>query len=224
MNDILKEGSDEFRELHRKISNLEQHLINLVVPIQGISKLFRSSDLAERLVETFSKPIQIDDRALKKYLDEFYEKMLKFAVDRDLSQAFAEIKYIGNRLNKIEETLCKIQSAGIKKTLDVALSVDGYEMVKKPKNYEECPIEDPNKDLEDLLDTLHEKEKIAVIHRLGLKGEKPKTYEAVGDVLNLTKERARQLYSKGIRKMRDPKRRNLLVKVKNDKLRKEVGS
>lgn len=221
------EGSDEFKELHRKISNLEHHLINLIVPIQGLSKLFSSSDLAERLVKTFSKPIQIDDRALKKYLDDFYEKMTKFAADKDLSQAFSEIKYIVNRLKVIEETLQQLKTEGLKKTLDIALTFDGFDMFKKPKNYEETcakvQVEDPFPDIKNLLDTITPREALTVMHRLGLMGEKAKTYEGVGDILKVNRERARQIFAKAIRKFRQPARRELVEKVKHERLRKEVG-
>ncbi|MDD5193145.1 MAG: sigma-70 family RNA polymerase sigma factor [Candidatus Nanoarchaeia archaeon] len=48
-----------------------------------------------------------------------------------------------------------------------------------------------------------ERERVVLIHRLGLNGNNPKTLKEVGKMLNLTRERIRQLESEGLGKLRE---------------------
>jgi RNA polymerase primary sigma factor len=52
-----------------------------------------------------------------------------------------------------------------------------------------------------LIQNLSQKEKIIIINYFGL-GEKPKTLEEIGSILNLTKERVRQIKEKALKKLR----------------------
>lgn len=178
-------------------------------------------------------PLKIDDRNISSSLSQFrdfthqFEKlMLEFREDLkflDLDQTFGEIKYIGKRLNEIESTLKDIKIEGIRKNIHLDFNIDGYQMVKKPIGYDpQDPIEKPDENLKNILDTLSSREAKSVIHRLGLFGEKKKTYEEVGEVLGVTRERSRQIFAKSIRKLRHTKRKELLDKITHSGLRKEV--
>ena len=60
--------------------------------------------------------------------------------------------------------------------------------------------------LNDVLDTLSDREKKVLIMRFGLDDGKPKTLESVGKEFRVTRERIRQIESKAIRKLRHPTR------------------
>ncbi len=60
--------------------------------------------------------------------------------------------------------------------------------------------------LNEVLDTLADREKEVLILRFGLKDGNPKTLEEVGGAFNVTRERIRQIEAKALRKLRHPSR------------------
>lgn len=58
--------------------------------------------------------------------------------------------------------------------------------------------------MNEVLETLTERERIVLIQRFGLQDGKPKTLEEVGLAFNVTRERIRQIEAKALRKMRHP--------------------
>ncbi|MDD3000146.1 MAG: RNA polymerase sigma factor RpoD/SigA [Candidatus Riflebacteria bacterium] len=65
-------------------------------------------------------------------------------------------------------------------------------------------------ELEKLLDSLTEREKIVVIHRFGLGDLKPYTLEEIGKLLGVTRERVRQIEVQALAKLRNPRRSEVL--------------
>ncbi|GAB4230489.1 MAG: RNA polymerase sigma factor [Chlamydiales bacterium] len=64
--------------------------------------------------------------------------------------------------------------------------------------------------IQEVLETLTERERQVLIRRFGLADGKPKTLEEVGVEFNVTRERIRQIEAKALRKMRHPTRAKLL--------------
>lgn len=64
--------------------------------------------------------------------------------------------------------------------------------------------------IDNLLDTLIEREKNILILRFGLHGETERTLEEIGEIYCLTRERIRQIESKALRKLRHPSRSRIL--------------
>jgi len=62
------------------------------------------------------------------------------------------------------------------------------------------------KHIEEVLDTLSERERKVLELRFGLKDSKPRTLEEVGKVFGVTRERIRQIEAKALRKLRHPSR------------------
>lgn len=58
--------------------------------------------------------------------------------------------------------------------------------------------------MNEVLDTLTDRERTVLIQRFGLADGKPKTLEEVGVEFNVTRERIRQIEAKALRKMRHP--------------------
>ena len=68
----------------------------------------------------------------------------------------------------------------------------------------------------DILDTLDEREAQIVRLRYGFDDNKPKTLEDVGNRLNLSKERVRQIENIALRKLRNPRRATMLKECLED--------
>lgn len=65
-------------------------------------------------------------------------------------------------------------------------------------------------ELEKLLDSLNERERIVVMHRFGLGDLKPYTLEEIGKLLGVTRERVRQIEVQALEKLRNPRRSEVL--------------
>ena len=65
-------------------------------------------------------------------------------------------------------------------------------------------------EINDVLDTLTEREKKILELRFGLKDDRTRTLEEVGKVFNVTRERIRQIEAKALRRLRHPSRSNKL--------------
>ena len=59
----------------------------------------------------------------------------------------------------------------------------------------------------ELLEQIDIREECVLRHRYGLSDEKPKTLEEIGKILNITRERVRQIEVRAIRKLRHPSKR-----------------
>ena len=64
--------------------------------------------------------------------------------------------------------------------------------------------------LDEVLKTLNEREEMVLRYRYGLDDGSPKTLEEVGKIVNVTRERIRQIEVKALRKLRHPSRRKKL--------------
>lgn len=221
---------DPLVTITRRLSNLETHIINLILPIQNIAKCLTSSTDIEYLIKALQGPIPINDSSLRSLLKSFESEMRSF--DKNLEKmnsmmkenSVGEIKYIGNRLNEIEKLLKKVLEDQQTKKINLEFSCDGYDLVKKPVGYDPKEPVEPNKieEIDKLLNTLPPREAQAIIHRLGLFKQKAQTFVGLGKIFGVTRERARQIFSKAIRKCRDPKRIEIVRKINDKKLRNEI--
>lgn len=87
---------------------------------------------------------------------------------------------------------------------------DFIEDTTQPSPYEETSRELLRESIEEVLESLDEREAKVLSLRFGLMGETPKTLEEVGKIFNVTRERIRQIEAKALRKLRHPSRRKKL--------------
>jgi len=60
-----------------------------------------------------------------------------------------------------------------------------------------------SREIEEMLEKLPEKERRVIELRFGLRGEEPKTLREIGEILNISRERVRQLETRALRKLRN---------------------
>ena len=150
----------------------------------------------------------------------------------DLALHLAEVRHIHGALSQIVDRLDKLEKDKKVAKVQMELLVDGYEMVRKPRNFDELDASQPAESQSDLLDKvfegLNEKWKFIVTHRIGLYGEKEKKWVDVGRAVGLTGARSSQIFNKAIRNIRFritkgiiPK--ELVKRIKHEDFRRVVG-
>lgn len=155
---------------------------------------------------------------LKTAIEEF--KGLKQEVRND--SILGTMAFIAKQIHEMQKTLDLMQKEGIKKQIKLDFVLDGYEMVKK-KSEERCVENETPEDItERLLESLDQRERQSIIHRYGLYGSEPKTFNQIGALFGVTSSRARDIYNKAIRKCRHPSRKNLVRYITHIELKKDI--
>lgn len=184
----------EYKEIIRRLQQLEHHVINLIIPMQSLTKLLCNTKELQDIIAIFRDPIKIDDKALLNGLTEL-EKQVKAAGLFDLAQNLAEIKFIGAKMHDIAGFMGAMKEQGINKKVTLQFQCDGYELVKKPISYDpDEPLADPNEKYKKIKKFMDSTEWNVISLRLGLVGGKSLTYKAIGSQLNIPKERVSRLY------------------------------
>ncbi len=225
MNDEI-DIKDTLQHIMRRLGNLESHIINLIVPVNNICSVLSFPNNLKELMNLLSRPIQIDDTRFRSHLADLNRILGVLHNDTknlDISQTFGEIKFIGKRLNDIEQSICKIQKDGIDQKINVDFSCNGYELVKK-KKIEGTSIEIVGDEtvLIDLLQTLTDRERTILIHRFGLFGQRKETYQGIGVLLKKNAQTVNTNYHKAIRKLRHPSRKKYVDKINHKELLKAI--
>ena len=218
---------EQFKSIISRLSNIEHHMINYIIPLQGIHDVFTDKNILQELIRGLQNPIKVETGNLKLMLNEFYETARRFLQNieslKSLDQFISETKFIGKRLSEIESTLEIMKKDGIRRNLHLELTMDGYEMVKKPVMYDaKDPVEEPNKAMTAMLESIMPQERLVLMHRYGLLGEKKKTLEATGKLIKVSLERVRQIECRALRKLRHPSRFPLVHKTNHKALKKAV--
>jgi len=122
-------------------------------------------------------------------------------------------KIIAKKLNLLEEDLFPFSLYSIEETkFNLEMNIeDRVKILDDSYIFDRIESNQLKKSLNDILDTIPPREKLAIEHKYGLNGEEPKTLEAVGMILNVSKERCRQIICKGERRLRHPKRVSKLI-------------
>lgn len=142
-------------DIDRRVANLETHLLNLVIPIQSISRALTDQHVVNDLRKLVESPILIDDRqlvnlinSLKNVISDLILQIKSFD-NENFAQAMSEIKYIGNRLKEIESTILDIQAKGVQSDIKISITKDGRKIgeiqeIGEEEKEEEERISDEN--------------------------------------------------------------------------------
>lgn len=233
----IKEQKSKFSsdDIYNRMGRLETHIINLIVPIQHINAVFRDRDHLALIKEALQQPIRIDDRNLAKLNSEFKDYIKEFDKRLEdlnkhmqrlslLENSFPELKYIGNRLHKIEQEITSIKNNGVNSNVKVCVTMDGNQMVPDPERRVLAPQENEEEEnIINLLNILDNREQFILVERIGLFGKEAKTFNKISSILNVSSEWVSKIYKRALRKLRDPKRLDLVMKIKDVSLRQEIG-
>lgn len=198
---MTDETEKKFTQIYDKLARLEQHVINLIIPIQQIS----SGTVYDNLKRVMNQPLQIDDRSIRRIISDFvsnfdtFTKILKDTNLKELAESIKEtnmaelngiMKYQANRLKGIEARLDQIEKNASEKKVRVKVFVDE----------EEHQGESLDLKKEIALNGLDDKEKLIFKYRTQWI-EGASTFKAIGQVLGVPTERIRQRYKKVLLKL-----------------------
>ena len=187
-----------------------------------VSKGFRFSTYATWWIkQSISRAIKEQARSIRipAHIIEFMSNIKK--VERDFQQKY-------NRDPKVEE-IAAILNVDVKKVKNAYASMqDATSLDIMVGDEEDTTIgsfvedesvaldfsaiedEDRNKAIQQVLQTLNERERNIIIYRFGLQGNRAMTLDEIGKSMQLSKERIRQLEVKALEKLRNPRRAAML--------------
>lgn len=187
-----------------------------------VSRGFRFSTYATWWIkQSISRAIKEQARSIRipAHIIEFMSNIKK--VERDFQQKY-------NRDPKVEE-IAAILDVDVKKVKNAYASMQDATSLDIMVGDEEdttigsfvedesvaldfSAIEDEDRDkaIQQVLQTLNDRERKIIIYRFGLQGNRAMTLEEIGKSMQLSKERIRQLEVKALEKLRNPRRAALL--------------
>ncbi len=141
---------------------------------------------------------QEDVQAIKEAMEQ--NKPIPWHLEKKLQKAAAKVRSI---VMAAQEPLSLETPIGADE--DTFLG-DFIEDTSSPAPTDEAFREILREEIQKVLRTLSDKEREVLVERFGLRDGRPKTLEEIGQKLGVTRERARQIEAKALRKLRHPLR------------------
>ena len=187
-----------------------------------VEKGFRFSTYATFWIkQAISRAIMEQSRNIRMpvYTIEIMSKVKK--AERDLEQKFGRearieeiAKYLDMKVEKVKEiyswmkdttsldiTVGEEDDTTIGSFVEDEVAADRFSSIEK---------EERTKAINTVLDTLNERERYVIERSFGISVSRPRTLEEVGNELNISKERVRQIEAAALRKLRNPRRAKVL--------------
>lgn len=187
-----------------------------------VEKGFRFSTYATFWIkQAISRAIMEQSRNIRMpvYTIEMMSKVKK--AERDLEQRFGRearieeiAKYLDMKVEKVKEIYSWMKDTT---SLDIAVGEDDDTTIGSfvedevaADRFSSIEKEERTKAINTVLDTLNERERFVIERRFGISVSRPCTLEEVGNELNISKERVRQIEAAALRKLRNPRRAKVL--------------
>lgn len=167
---------------------------------QAISRAIADQSRTIRIPVHMIENINRISRLIKEYVQEFGTEPTPEEISKRTNMPVSKIKGI----LKISKEPISIETP-IKEEDDTILK-DFIEDKANPSPLDNIINEDLKNQIAKVLCTLSPKEEIVIRKRFGIGDDNPRTLEEVGDELNVTRERIRQIEAKAIRKLKHPSR------------------
>ncbi len=180
------------------------------IPIKQSHIINRISSIYSKLYKELEREPTIEEIAYE-YTKELVQKELEKELGREPTQEEVErkIKKEGYKISP-EEVEKNLQLCGAPLSLDAPVGenedtffVDFLSRHGTADVEERIVSEVLEKEIDELLDKLPEKERRVLELRFGLRGEEPRTLREIGDILQISRERVRQLETRALRKLRN---------------------
>ncbi|MCX8060445.1 MAG: sigma-70 family RNA polymerase sigma factor, partial [Aquificaceae bacterium] len=180
------------------------------IPIKQSHLINRISSIYSRLYKELEREPSPEEIAYE-YSREVLHKELEKELGREPKEEEVKkrIKKEGYRISPEEVEKC-LQLCRIPLSLDAPVGenedthfVDFLSQHGTADVEERIISEVLEKEIRELLDRLPEKERRVIELRFGLRGEEPRTLREIGDILQISRERVRQLETRALRKLRN---------------------
>ena len=187
-----------------------------------VEKGFRFSTYATFWIkQAISRAIMEQSRNIRMpvYTIEMMSKVKK--AERDLEQRFGRearieeiAKYLDMKVEKVKEIYSWMKDTT---SLDIAVGEDDDTTIGSfvedevaADRFSSIEKKERTKAIDTVLGTLNERERFVIERRFGISVSRPRTLEEVGNELNISKERVRQIEAAALRKLRNPRRAKVL--------------
>jgi len=180
------------------------------IPLKQAHLINRISSIYSRLYKEYEREPTSEEIAY-----EYTKEILQKEMERELGRRPTE-EEIQKRINKEgyrispEEVEKYLQISKMPLSLDAPVGEEEdttfIDFLSKhgTADVEESVLNEIlGKEIEDMLDKLPEKERRVIELRFGLRGEEPRTLREIGEILNISRERVRQLETRALRKLRN---------------------
>lgn len=197
----MTDKDSELKDIIRRLSHLETHVLNMLLPIKDLINIFRSEHIIT-LLNLLSRPLKIETDAFQGLVRDLKKEIDNFA-SIDALKTIGEIKFVGKKMDEIEKKLKEILANGIEHNIDLNFRVDGYTLVKKPVGHDKKDqIEDPYAEYTSILSLLEDKEREIVKSYLGICGKDKKNFREIGEEIYISSERTAKIFHRSIDKLR----------------------
>lgn len=134
------------------------------------------------------------------------------------------LQFMAKAIHEMRLELNKINENGIKKDIQLAFTLDGYEMVRSYEEKQEIigEVFDDEESLKQLLNSINPRESQFLCFKLGLLDSKKYTTKKMSNLFNLSSARINQIIRKAIRKLAHRSRKHLVDKITHTELKKEI--
>ena len=133
---------------------------------------------------------------------------------------------MAKQLTQLTNEISTIKEEGLKKSIHLALTMDGYEMVKKRSRKIEDDIPeqeiDPVECTKELLGSLTSRQMNVLIHNYGLFGEKSKSIINTGKALRISSESVREIKNRALKKLSHHSRKKLVENLTHFDLKNDI--
>lgn len=215
------EKDSELKDVIRRLSHIETHILNMLLPIKDLLSFLRSDHMIS-LLNLLSRPLKIETNIFESLVRDF-QKGIDTLASTDSLKIIGEIKFIGKKMNEMEEKLKELLAQGIEHNIDLNFRVDGYTLVKKPVGHDKKDqIEEPYEEYNSILIPLEAREREIVINRLGICGKDKKTFIKIGEEMGICPESVSRLFQRSLMKLRQFTKYGQSKKIPAGDLRKAI--
>lgn len=163
---------------------------------RAIADQARTIRIPVHMVETINRFIRASRRLMQELGREPTPEEIAQAMDVDVSKV-REIIKVSQEPTSLETPVGDEEDSHLG---------DFIQDTSAPSPYDATSRQLLKEHMEEVLDTLSDREKRVLILRFGLENGRPRTLEEVGREFNVTRERIRQIEAKALRKLRHPSR------------------
>lgn len=111
-NEDLEIEKTRYNHIIGRLQALETHVINLILPLQNLTRMLNNMYELREMINIFKEPLKVDSRALSAELNSL-QKTVQEATISDLGRHLGELKFIAQKLNKVEENVAIMKRDGV---------------------------------------------------------------------------------------------------------------